>query len=206
MFPLAEVGEACHAGGAGGGGGGRQAWASNAAPNTLGEAAAQATSERTWEAEGLATRAQTRLLLRSAQVRGGEGRPPGCGGRQAAVGRGQKQDFHLAARVLRLWCGLAKNERLIPETYAAPALVKSKPLMPPVAPPRVNGPPIALAQLLAAPGCKLDAPAATRVTSHRSKSSKFCVGCDEELHSQPVDHPEQAAECVSARNLPESIC
>ena len=71
VFPLAEVGEACHAGGAGGGGGGRQAWASNAAPNTLGEAAAQATSERTWEAEGLATRAQTRLLLRSAQVRGG---------------------------------------------------------------------------------------------------------------------------------------
>jgi len=71
VSPLAEVGEACHAGGAGGGGGGRQAWASNAAPNTPGEAAAQATSARTWEAEGLATRAQTRLLLRSAQVRGG---------------------------------------------------------------------------------------------------------------------------------------
>ena len=124
VFPLAEVGEACHAGGAGGGGGGRQAWTSNAAPNTPGEAAAQATSARRWEAEGLATRAQTRLLLRSAQVRGGEGRPPGCGGRQAAAGRGQKQDFHLAARVLRLWCGLAKNERLIPETNAAPALAK----------------------------------------------------------------------------------
>ena len=71
VFPLAEVGEACHAGGAGGGGGGRQAWASNAAPNTLCQAAAQATSARTREAEGLATRAQTRLLLRSAQVRGG---------------------------------------------------------------------------------------------------------------------------------------
>ena len=71
VFPLAEVGEACHAGGAGGGGGGRQAWTSNAAPNTPGEAVAQTTSARTWEAEGLATRAQTRLLLRSAQVRGG---------------------------------------------------------------------------------------------------------------------------------------
>ena len=71
VFPLAEVGEACHAGGAGGGGGGRQAWASNAAPNTLCQAAAQATSARTREAEGLATRAQMRLLLRSAHVRGG---------------------------------------------------------------------------------------------------------------------------------------
>ena len=52
VFPLAEVGEACHAGGAGGGGGGRQAWASNAAPNTLGQAAAQATSARTWGPRG----------------------------------------------------------------------------------------------------------------------------------------------------------
>ena len=60
----------------------------------------------------------------------------------------------------------------------------SEPLTPPVAPPRANGLPTALAQLLAAPGCKLDAPAATRVTSHRSKSSKFCV--DAMKSSSPI--------------------
>ena len=53
-----------------------------------------------------------------------------------------------------------------------------------MAPPRANGLPTALAQLLAAPGCKLDAPAATRVTSHRSKSSKFCV--DAMKSSSPI--------------------